>query len=122
MTRAEFKSWRERLELSQQQAADALGMSKSSIELYERGSRRDDGRSVQIPTTVALACGYLEERTRLQEQIEKFETGKLWMREERGGKMVDATAEHLAMLRRWVSDLDTALSEAKKWHPPRDHL
>jgi transcriptional regulator with XRE-family HTH domain len=113
----EFRSWRERLELSQQAAADVLGMSKSSIELYERGSRRDDGRSVLIPTTVALACGFLEQRARLQRQIKMFDTGKLWMREARRGEMVDTTAEHVATLRRWISDLDNALSQAKKWHP-----
>lgn len=52
----DFKAWRFALGLSQQAAATALGISKSSVELYERGSRRDDGRQVEIPTTVALAC------------------------------------------------------------------
>lgn len=59
MTPAEFKRWRESMSLSQQGAADALGLSKASIELYERGSRRDDNRPVQIPRTVELACAAL---------------------------------------------------------------
>jgi len=45
--------------LSQQGTADALGMSKASVELYERGSRRDDDRPVVIPRTVELACAAL---------------------------------------------------------------
>jgi transcriptional regulator with XRE-family HTH domain len=65
MTPEKFKSWRESLGLSQQAAADALGLSKGSIELYERGSRRDDGRPVVIPKTVQLAC---ERATRLWKQ------------------------------------------------------
>ena len=44
---------------SQQAAADALGISKPSIDLYERGKRRDDERPVIIPKTVALACAAL---------------------------------------------------------------
>ena len=47
------------MKLSQQGAADALGLSKASIELYERGSRRDDDRPVVIPRTVELACAAL---------------------------------------------------------------
>jgi len=56
MSPASFRAWRKRLGYSQQRAAEALGISKSSVELYERGSRRDDGRPVEIPMTVALAC------------------------------------------------------------------
>lgn len=56
MTPAQFKAWRKSRGLSQQAAADALGISKSSVELYERGTRREDGRPVVIPKTVALAC------------------------------------------------------------------
>jgi len=47
------------MKLSQQAAADALGLSKGSIELYERGARRDDERPVVIPRTVELACAAL---------------------------------------------------------------
>jgi DNA-binding XRE family transcriptional regulator len=55
----EFKRWREHMQQSQQGAADMLGLSKASIELYERGTRRDDDRPVTIPKTVELACAAL---------------------------------------------------------------
>lgn len=56
MSPEQFKEWRKRMAFNQTEAATALGISKSSIELYERGSRRDDNREVIIPRTVALAC------------------------------------------------------------------
>lgn len=59
MTPDDFKAWRATMGLSQQAAADALGISKGSVELYEAGKRRDDGRPVIIPRTVALACAAL---------------------------------------------------------------
>ena len=36
-----------------------LGLSTGTIELYKRGTRRDDGRAVVIPKTVELACAAL---------------------------------------------------------------
>jgi len=45
--------------MSQQQAADALGISKSSVINYENGARREDERPVTIPRTVELACAAL---------------------------------------------------------------
>jgi transcriptional regulator with XRE-family HTH domain len=65
MTSVEFKAWRDKLGYSQQAAADALGISKGSVELYERGSRRDDNRPVDIPQPVEFAC---ERATRLWKQ------------------------------------------------------
>lgn len=56
MTPAQFKAWRTRLSFSQEEAAQALGISKGSVQLYEAGRRREDGRAVLIPKTVALAC------------------------------------------------------------------
>ena len=57
MTPAEFRTWRKSLGLSQKGAAEALGVSKSSVEHYEAGVRRGtDPRPVEIPRTVALAC------------------------------------------------------------------
>ncbi|QRG06109.1 helix-turn-helix transcriptional regulator [Xanthobacter dioxanivorans] len=51
-----FKTWRKVVGLTQAQAAEALGVSKATIENYERGSRREDGRPVEIPRHIALAC------------------------------------------------------------------
>lgn len=59
MSPDQFKAWRKRMGLNQAKAAEALGISKSSVELYERGVRRDDGRPVVIPKAVELACAAL---------------------------------------------------------------
>jgi len=60
MTSEEFRRWRALMGLTQQQAADALGMSKSTIENYEAGKRRDVDQAVEIPKVVALACAALQ--------------------------------------------------------------
>ncbi len=59
MTSDDFKVWRERLGLSQQQAAEALGISKGTVVNYESGSRRDDDRPVTVPKSIELACAAL---------------------------------------------------------------
>jgi transcriptional regulator with XRE-family HTH domain len=113
MTSAEFKSWRERLGLSQQAAADVLGISKGSIDLYERGSRRDDNRRVEIPVTVELSCKYLAQQARLRRHLELLESGKMTTRDEKSGVMVDTTQEWAQELKNWISDLDSALNAIK---------
>jgi uncharacterized protein (TIGR02391 family) len=59
MSPQEFKSWRSRLSLTQHEAAELLGISAGTIELYERGTRRDDGRPVTVPKHIELACSAL---------------------------------------------------------------
>lgn len=54
MTPEEFKNWRKGLGLRQKEAADRLGLRKRMIQYYEKGER--DGKSVEIPLTVSLAC------------------------------------------------------------------
>lgn len=49
MTPASLKAWRKRLGLSQQEAADTLGLSIRAVQNYESGLR-------EIPKPVALAC------------------------------------------------------------------
>ncbi|WP_091918270.1 helix-turn-helix transcriptional regulator [Mesorhizobium sp. YR577] len=56
MTPEDFKAWRKTMGFTQKDAGAALGITKWAIENYERGVRRDDGRPVVIPKTVALAC------------------------------------------------------------------
>jgi len=56
MTPEQFKAWRDQEGFTQDEAADVLGISKGSVRNYELGSRREDGRAVTIPKTVALAC------------------------------------------------------------------
>jgi transcriptional regulator with XRE-family HTH domain len=58
MTPANLTAWRQRLGLTKAQAAEALGISYSMYRYYEAG-RREDGRSVEIPRAIALACSAL---------------------------------------------------------------
>lgn len=51
-----FRTWRKVMDLTQAQAGAALGVSKGTIENYERGHRRESGTPVEIPKHVALAC------------------------------------------------------------------
>lgn len=59
MTPTAIREWRSRLGLTQQQAADALGVSLRMYAYYEAG-KREDGRPVEIPRTVALAASAIE--------------------------------------------------------------
>jgi DNA-binding XRE family transcriptional regulator len=59
MTNEGFKTWRMMMDLTQARAAEMLGLSKPTIENYERGTRRDTGEPVAIPPHVALACAAL---------------------------------------------------------------
>jgi transcriptional regulator with XRE-family HTH domain len=54
MTPAKFKTWRKAMGLKQKEAAEKLGLKKRVIQYYERGHR--DGKKVEIPKTVELAC------------------------------------------------------------------
>ncbi len=60
MTAAEFKAWRLAHGMTQQQLADALGMSRSRILAYEQGKSRVPGAGAEIPRTVELALEALE--------------------------------------------------------------
>lgn len=54
MTPEQFRQWRKGLGLKQKEAADKLGLKKRVIQYYEKGKR--DGRIVEIPRVVELAC------------------------------------------------------------------
>jgi transcriptional regulator with XRE-family HTH domain len=51
----DFKRWRKGLDLSQKDAADALGLKRRVVQYYEKGER-SGGKPVKIPRTVRLAC------------------------------------------------------------------
>lgn len=55
MTRDEFREWRQRLDLSQVDAALKLGMGRRQVQKYEAGE-------APIPHVVELACEALERR------------------------------------------------------------
>ncbi|HTV69311.1 MAG TPA: helix-turn-helix transcriptional regulator [Rhizobiaceae bacterium] len=72
MTPEQFKAWRRAMGLSQGEAAGILGLSRGSIENYERGRRREDDRPVDIPASVAIGCVallYAKADPRLEELI-----------------------------------------------------
>ena len=49
-----FRAWRKSLGFKQKDAAEKLGLKKRVIQYYEKGDR--DGKKVEIPKTVELAC------------------------------------------------------------------
>jgi transcriptional regulator with XRE-family HTH domain len=55
MNSQDFRKWLKATGLTQNQAAEALGMSAKAISQYATGNR-PDGREVVYPRTVALAC------------------------------------------------------------------
>lgn len=59
MSPEQFKEWRRTLGLKQKDAADRLGLKKRMIQYYEKGRR--DGRPVEIPKSIRLACYALSE-------------------------------------------------------------
>ena len=66
MTQAEFRAWRKRMNLTQAQAASALGLCTTTICYYETGRRgKRDGRAVVIPKVVELATVALATRAKL---------------------------------------------------------
>lgn len=54
MESSDFKKWRKSLDMSQKDAAHALGLKRRMIQYYEKGERNGD--KVVIPLTVRLAC------------------------------------------------------------------
>ena len=54
MSPSAFKRWRKSLQLSQKEAAAALGLKRRIIQYYEKGER--DGEKIEVPKTVRLAC------------------------------------------------------------------
>lgn len=59
MEPSDFKKWRKSLDMSQKDAAQALGLKRRMIQYYEKGER--DGDKVVIPRSVRLACYALTE-------------------------------------------------------------
>lgn len=63
----ELKAWRTWMRWSQRNAAEALGISRGSIQLYENGQQ-------PIPLAIELACGFLEQGKRSYRGPPKSET------------------------------------------------
>lgn len=72
----DFRRWRKALGLKQKEAAEVLGLKKRVIQYYEKGAR--DGKKVDIPLTVALACYAIAQgvtRYDASELVEKSDGG-----------------------------------------------
>ncbi|AMC34742.1 hypothetical protein [Janthinobacterium sp. B9-8] len=62
MTHEQFKLWRTAtMSYTQQQAADALGVSLPTLQSLERGATFKDNRPLEIDKRTALACAALAE-------------------------------------------------------------
>jgi len=59
MTPETFISWRKKMGWTQQEAADALHLSREAIGQYETGRRRGTDKPYPIPHTVGLAMAAL---------------------------------------------------------------
>lgn len=61
MTPEQFRAWRNTQGFTLETAAEALGLGRATLQLYERGRRfetdeQGDAAEVEIPRHVALAC------------------------------------------------------------------
>jgi len=62
MSPKQFRKWRKALGFAQKDAAQRLGLNKRMIQYYEKGER--DGKKVEIPLYVRLACYAVEKGVR----------------------------------------------------------
>jgi len=115
MTPDEFKAWRKGTGLSQQEVADFLGVSRGSIENYERGHRREDNRPVEIPASISrlvTMTAYLAKEMEItRDRIELFRSGKLGYVDIPTGK--DITPEAIEADERRLADLTAVLERYK---------
>lgn len=56
MTPDDFKNWRKAIGFSPDAAAEALDVSRSTIDLFESENPLDGEYSAEIPKSIALAC------------------------------------------------------------------
>lgn len=114
MTPEEFKAWRKiTMGWTQTEAADALGISRGSVELYERGARRDgDQRPVEIPPTIRRLATLLAGLRSLSSRIENLRkandlmrSGKMGTFDQSSGKRIDTTDDTMAMNDGLIADL-----------------
>lgn len=69
MTPEEFKKWRKSKGLTQQEAAEELGISVSAIGYYEHGTRRGDDEPAIIPRAIELACSSIDKQAVVKMKI-----------------------------------------------------
>lgn len=113
MTPEQFKTWRKGLFKSRDAAAEALGISASTVRLYEDGVRRDNGQPVEIPPHIKMACYSISsadwcrrEIEGQQRQLDLMEGGI--MRTSTNGQ--DTTAESIKACRTKIEELRSLLA------------
>lgn len=55
-----FRSWRSRMNMTQEEASKALKLGYNTVANYDRGKRYDVVTDVEVPHVVLLACACLE--------------------------------------------------------------
>ena len=65
MSPAELKAWRDSLDLSQRDAAKALGVTPATYQALERGTSFVTGKPIEIDLRTEFACRYLAEHPEL---------------------------------------------------------
>jgi len=57
MTPRDFRAWRRKMGLTQEQAAELLGMGRTAVSQYDTGKRRAPAEVIEtVPRYIALAC------------------------------------------------------------------
>lgn len=59
MTPADLATWRTQMDMTQRQAAEALGVTPTTYQRMERGADFTTGKPVEIDRRTALACAAL---------------------------------------------------------------
>lgn len=57
MTPHDFRTWRRKMGVTQEQAAKILGMGRTAVSQYDTGKRRAPAEIIEtVPRYIALAC------------------------------------------------------------------
>jgi DNA-binding XRE family transcriptional regulator len=62
MVETALRQWRRRMEFTQKEAAEALGVAVNTFQAVERGISYNTGKPIALDRRTALACAALEAR------------------------------------------------------------
>jgi transcriptional regulator with XRE-family HTH domain len=108
MNGEEFRAWRQRLGLTQLQAASRLGVTQRTIAAWE-------GDTTPISRQTELAIWAVERRIGLEQELDMLQSGHMRTGEKRkrGGAWVDidTTSESMERVRAHIAQLDAVLAD-----------
>jgi transcriptional regulator with XRE-family HTH domain len=108
MNGEQFRSWRQRLGLTQLQAASRLGVTQRAVAAWE-------GDTTPISRLTELAIWAVERRIGLERELDMLQSGHMKTGEKRkqGGAWVDVdtTPESIERVRAHIAQLDSVLCE-----------